>query len=82
MADNTKKTQIVHFRAASMPRSNYTFTYGDLPIVISERYKYLGLILTEFLDYHITASIIAKSAGTALGYIHTQGWKMYIAVSI
>ncbi len=51
MAVNTNKTQIVHFRAASMPRSNYTFTYGDLPIVISERYKYLGLIMNEFLDY-------------------------------
>ncbi len=37
MAVNTKKTQIVHFRAASMSRSNYTLTYGDLSIVISER---------------------------------------------
>ncbi len=32
--------------------------------------KYLGLILTEFLDYHITASIVAKSAGRrALGLL-------------
>ncbi len=69
MAVNTKNTQIVHFRAASMPRSNYTFTYADLPIVISERYKYLGLILTEFLDYQITASIVARSAGRALGLV-------------
>ncbi len=52
-----------------MPRSNYTFTYGDLPIVISDRYKYLGLILTEFLDYHITASIVAKTAGRTLGLL-------------
>ncbi len=72
MAVNTKKTQMVHFRAASMPRSNYMYTYGDLPIVILERYTYLGLMLTEFLDYHITASIVAKSAGRALGLLITK----------
>ncbi len=52
-----------------MPRSNYTFTYGDLPNAISERYKYFGLILNEFLDYNITASIVATSAGRALGLL-------------
>ncbi len=34
-----------------------------------ERYKYLGLILTELLDYHITASIVATSARRALGLL-------------
>ncbi len=52
-----------------MPRSNYTFTFGDVSIVISERSKYLGLILPEILDYHITVSIVAKSAGRALGWL-------------
>ena len=34
-----------------------------------ESYKYLGLILTEFLDFSKTAKAVAKSANRALGLI-------------
>ena len=34
-----------------------------------ESYKYLGLVLTEFLDYSKTAKAVAKSANRALGLI-------------
>lgn len=34
-----------------------------------EKYKYLGLILTEFLDFHVMAKAVAASAGRALGVL-------------
>ena len=34
-----------------------------------ESYKYLGLVLTEFLDFSKTAKAVAKSANRALGLI-------------
>ena len=38
-------------------------------IKISDKYVYLGLTLTEFLDYNVTAKIIAQSASRALGLV-------------
>ena len=64
---NTKKTQVVHFRPTSLPKTDTVFTFGDVPLAIAEKYKYLGLILTEHLDYDKTAALVAKSAGRALG---------------
>ncbi len=44
-------------------------TLGGEIINVSDKYKYLGLVLTEHLDYDTTASIVAKSAGRALGLL-------------
>ena len=32
-------------------------------------YQYLGLLLTEFLDFHLMAKAVAKSANRALGLL-------------
>lgn len=69
MAVNTKKTQIVHFRPGSISRTNHVFEYGEDTISVVEKYKYLGLVLNEYLDYDFTASVVAKSAGRALGLL-------------
>ncbi len=66
MSVNTKKTQIVHFRSCSTPKTDHTFTFGAETINVSHKYKYLGLVLTEHLDCDKIASIVAKSAGRAL----------------
>ncbi len=62
MKINTDKTKIVHFRTPSVNSSNYVFTCGNSNIDMINMYKYLGLILTEHLDYHITAKMVAQSA--------------------
>ncbi len=36
---------------------------------MSDKYKYLGLVLTEHRDYDKSASIVAKSAGRAFGLL-------------
>ncbi len=68
MSVNSKNTQIVHFRSCSTPKTDHTFTFSGDTINVSDKYIYLGLV-TEHLDYDTTASILAKSAGTALGIL-------------
>ena len=45
---NEDKSNIVHFRTPSVERTNYSLT---------DKYKYLGLILTEFLCYEQMAKM-------------------------
>ena len=69
MLINGTKSNIVHFRTPSVPRSDSVFTVGGINLDVVESYKYLGLVLTEFLDYSKTAKAVAKSANRALGLI-------------
>ncbi len=72
MKVNVKKTKIVHFRNKGSARTKFKFKYGANNVDIVENYKYLGLILDEFLDYNITSSVLASSAGRALGSIQNK----------
>ena len=65
MVINGTKSIIVHFRTPSVPRSDSVFTVGGINVDVVESYKYLGLVLTEFLDYSKTAKAVAKSANRA-----------------
>ncbi len=38
-----------------------------LPIVT--KYKYLGIVITEFIDYNVVAQILADAAYRALGSV-------------
>ena len=69
MSININKSNIVHFRPCCIPRTKFVFKCGINDINLSESYVYLGLTLTEFLDYNVTAKIIAQSAGRALGLL-------------
>ena len=64
---NCKKTNIVHFRPSSKCRTNYQFSIGETELQVVDRYKYLGIVLTEFLDYEITSSTLAEAGSRALG---------------
>ncbi len=66
MLVNVKKTQIVHFRPMCIQPTAYHFKIGDL---LTDRYKYIGLIFTEFLDYNVTVKMVARSAVHALGLL-------------
>ena len=66
---NSNKSNIVHFRAVSCPRTEVTFHCGSDIIRNTDRYVYLGLTLTEHLDYNVTAKSVAQSASRALGFL-------------
>ena len=48
---NPDKTQIIHFRGKQKPKTNHTFHCSENDIKIVPSYKYLGVILDEFLTY-------------------------------
>ena len=66
---NVNKTKIVHFRKTRVPQSNVIFKLGNDNLEYVKEYKYLGVILTEHLDFSKTAEILSEAAGRALGAI-------------
>ena len=66
---NQEKSKIVHFRTPSVQKSSFNFKCGNNILEIISQYNYLGLTLTEFLDYGIMAANVAKSASRALGLV-------------
>ena len=65
----TDKTKIIHFRNPAQQQSAFQFHCGDAVIALVDRYRYLGLVFTEFLDYGIMAKEVSLSAGRALGLL-------------
>ncbi len=60
----------MHFRRGhSVPRSNYHFTFGDIVIETIDKYMYLGITFTEFVDYTEMAKSASKAASRALGLV-------------
>ena len=67
MKFNVTKTIVVHFRRLSQDRTVFNYKIGQETINVVDKYKYLGCILTESLDYTSTESTLDESAGRALG---------------
>ena len=76
MKINYDKTQIVHFRPDSRPRSASLFVCGDKTVQLTDKYKYLGLIFTEHLNYDVMAKTVSDAANRALGLLIAK-FKMY-----
>ena len=72
MKVNPLKSNVAHFRPKHVPSSSANFRYGDYGITTVSSYKYLGVILDEFLDYTKTATMSAESVGRALGSTYNR----------
>ena len=66
---NFDKSKIVYYRPKSFLQTAHQFHCGSESIEVVSQYKYLGLILTEFVDYNVTTKIVSQSAGRALGLL-------------
>ena len=66
---NTDKTQIVHFRRASDPITQFVFKLGLTPLDLVTSYRYLGLDITDTLDYTGSVTTLCKAASRALGSV-------------
>jgi len=69
MKVNRDKTKVVHFRKKKCKVTDKQFHMGTDIIDICAQYKYLGIIINEYLNYEITATTLAGAAGRALGGI-------------
>ena len=72
MKVNVKKTKIVHFRHKGLRETDKLFKYGNETIEVVDKYKYLGLVLDEYLNYNVTSNVLSESAGRALGSIQNK----------
>ena len=66
---NKDKTKIVHFRNKRTKVTDKKFYIEGDEIELIERYKYLGIVLDQYLDYKTTAEVLSGAAGRALGGI-------------
>jgi hypothetical protein len=64
---NVEKSAFIHFRPKRMNASNCDFKINNNVLQRSNQYTYLGVCLTEHLDYKHLTDILANSAGRALG---------------
>ncbi len=71
MKVNKSKTNIFHFRnkGTHMYCTNVCFKLGQNVLNKVEKYKYLWVILNEYLEYDTTATILSEAAGRALGAV-------------
>ena len=72
MKVNSTKSNIVHFGPCCVPKPSYLFVYNMDVIEIVSRYKCLGIVLDEMLDYSVTANVLAYSGGRVLGSLYTK----------
>ena len=66
MQANLDKTKVVNLRNKSTNKTDRRFLFNNQSVEIVSSYKYLGLVLDEFLDYDIMAKFVANSASRAL----------------
>ena len=72
MRVNVKKTKVIHFRTRTQQQSVFKFSLNNNALEYVDKYKYLGIVLDEHLDFNTTASVLAGSAGRALGSISSK----------
>ena len=59
----------MHFRCKSNKITDKSFNIGTKDVQVASQYEYLGLLLTEHLDYTMIAKHVFKSANRALGLV-------------
>ena len=69
MTVNVNKSNIVHFRNPVARQTDRIFKCGNSILKIVDSYTYLGVLLTEHLDFKLTAKFVAQSASRALGLL-------------
>ena len=65
---NTKKSNVIHFRKKGkrFPRTSFNFQVGNLDIIISHNYKYLGFWVNEHWDMAESVNHIVTNANRSL----------------
>jgi len=66
---NKSKSEIVHFRKSRKKKTTFQFKLSGKNLSIVYKYKYLGVILDEYLNFQECAQTLADSAGRALGSV-------------
>lgn len=73
MLVNPIKSDVVHCSNPSVNLSVFVFKTGSIPISYASQYKYFGMLITEHLDFSVTAKHVAQAANRALGLHIAKG---------
>ena len=66
---NANKSKCIHFRSTNTQRSQFVFHIGESKLETIDKYKYLGIIFHEKLNFSYNCDALSKAAGRALGGI-------------
>jgi len=64
---NNSKTNVIHFRREGQNVTNFNFTLWNQPVAVIETYRYLGLVVNEFMDITKTVQVLINAASRAYG---------------
>ena len=64
---NIGKSNVIHFRPKRHPICQYKFKYGETPLIVVPKYKYLGIYLDQHLSFDDCTTVLSDAAGRALG---------------
>jgi hypothetical protein len=64
---NKNKSHVVHYRKNRNSKTDCKFFLCNEELKLVDRYKYLGVVLQEHLDFTATSEILAGAGGRALG---------------
>lgn len=72
MSLNIAKTKVIHFRKKyrNKMRSEHCFLFNNEEVEYTEQYKYLGLLLTEHLEWEKAIEEIYRKANRALALLN------------
>ena len=66
---SSDKTKVVHFRNSRRSCTKFKFYLSNFELEIVNKYKYLGVIFDEYLNFKLCEETLAESAGRALSGI-------------
>lgn len=69
---NIDKTKIMHVRKTTTDRCDFSFMLGNTAIDFVDRYRYLGLTVSENIDYNISVKELSVAASRALGSLTSK----------
>ena len=75
MSVNISKAKVVHFRKKNKALTDFEFKLGDSILEICHKYKYLGVILNEFVDFTEITNVLSESAGRAFSMLVSNLYK-------
>ena len=69
---NIDKTKIMHVRKITVNRCDFSFLLGNITIDFVEKYRYLGLMISENMDYTVSVKELSSAASRALGSLTSK----------
>ena len=72
MSINIEKTKVMHTRKPSTDISQYVFKLGNRVVEYVSKYRYLGLTISDTIDFNVTVNELVAAASRSLGSLTSK----------